>query len=879
MVTYVDGDIGKYLQLSRDSVVGTFKDEFIMVLKHGVNSAKASENITDVAVFKDQASLDLAVAAVAASDGSSSVRDVVTPHTRLIMDGQDNKALSKICGPGLWQPLFAASASRAVAGAGLGLGTPARVGKTFNAKLACIDAATTTITFVDGLWTVGVEVGSTGVFKLSATVGTVSWATTLPADQIDTLIGGGGGTPPPVETDVRVEGKDYPEVLKLVRMVHPSPDTTVSARYVLKLSSEAGQLVAAPAQAKDAPEGVLRRHATSALEFFECALAHVAMIGFSVSVSPATDIGLARALGKAKDAYVGVGTSTPVVPGGAPPPGAPTGPTGGAGGSAPSGPVTPAPASAHARFDVLKSKAASAAEFDSFCTDAMQIVEPDAAARAVILGHPQAVASTIDRFLVDAGANADPVVLGALAPGQSVGQLVALLATLRADIQAASVSPLAGASGATSGPIRLNVRSAPHVLDTTSSEAVMREKTRIQSDMVEVEKDPAAMGRLAKMQKLADAVGTDSDAGDNLAIEVAKEPDGALSRLLCYSVEVSQVSVEAEPHTVQSVTVVRGALDAALEKAVFGAAAAFTSDLRIRALRFIRQRRMAQGARRLLNLQDKKDSGTEEEPLKGFEDMKDDAAAYLEFQVAFSRFQAAWMFAAPEHGGEVLQYCQALIYMMQRGMKAGVSWKALGRYYKYSFRRVDLAVTGMHGCPSSPEPPKASWARGAEHEWVIELEREITVAMASAAARAVTPGNKRARKGGGGGCGDSDDDDVLEGDPAAHLTASQRKRQAKKAAAERRAAGSSGGGGKAAEAEKKRREQQAANDRKRAAEAKVDAERKSKEQKKSEAQKTQKEGAKALLDKMGMKDGKAPCWFHHEQGRCRFPAADCRFYH
>jgi hypothetical protein len=102
----------------------------------------------------------------------------------------------------------------------------------------------------------------------------------------------------------------------------------------------------------------------------------------------------------------------------------------------------------------------------------------------------------------------------------------------------------------------------------TISEREKRERGALQADVMELERDAAGMKKLRGWAR--DAASGDDDRREEIATAVESEPAGALRRLLYSGPEVSSVTVEADPHTTQDLASVRGMLDAALERSVFG---------------------------------------------------------------------------------------------------------------------------------------------------------------------------------------------------------------------------------------------------------------------------------------------------------------------
>ena len=160
-------------------------------------------------------------------------------------------------------------------------------------------------------------------------------------------------------------------------------------------------------------------------------------------------------------------------------------------------------------------------------------------------------------------------------------------------------------------PVMVVVRSESS--NDSLSEHEKRERSAVQSDVTELERDQEGMQSLGELVALAES-SIDPDR-KKLTKRVA-QLQGALLRLVHSSTEVSSMTVEASPSTVQGITALRGVLDSLLERAVMGRQAARSPDRVVRAFRKIRTLVMLKV--RLLHLMDKDDCGTDADPLAGF---------------------------------------------------------------------------------------------------------------------------------------------------------------------------------------------------------------------------------------------------------------------
>ena len=224
-------------------------------------------------------------------------------------------------------------------------------------------------------------------------------------------------------------------------------------------------------------------------------------------------------------------------------------------------------------------------------------IECDKSRREVISRHASARASLIEKWLKGTGELLDPLLIAGNPPGQDAGGLLSIvlaaLASSGAAVGANGSNSVVQANASTKHPRRLSVTVHSSAADSaTISEVERRERTQVQSDAVALEDDAASMSRLQLMVRSSEA----GDGGASLNKVVAAEPEGTLSRLLYSGADISSVTVDAEPSTVHAIAMVRGVLNAALERAVCGSNSTQPSDRLIRALGAIRLRRLARTA-------------------------------------------------------------------------------------------------------------------------------------------------------------------------------------------------------------------------------------------------------------------------------------------
>jgi hypothetical protein len=190
------------------------------------------------------------------------------------------------------------------------------------------------------------------------------------------------------------------------------------------------------------------------------------------------------------------------------------------------------------------------------------------------------------------------------------------------------------------------------------------------------------------------------------------------------------MTVEADPGTVQNVTVLRGVLDAMLERSVFGQLAVRQPDRVVRALRRVRTAVLIKV--RLLHLVDKDDCGTDSDPPGRLRQTGRSEggtpAVHSAASVGVGVLRAV---------GQILQFVSALQEQLLKSIEAGVGWKELSTYYCKVMRHVDQKAAGFAGQAGKQEPPDARWAKEPMFEWVAELHGENTLSRISAEMRRV----------------------------------------------------------------------------------------------------------------------------------------------
>ena len=512
----------------------------------------------------------------------------------------------------------------------------------------------------------------------------------------------------------------------------------------------------------------------------------------------------------------------------------------------------------------MEKLAVSAAEFDAFKQAALVYAQPDAQKRVVVAQHARTLDGSIEWWLVKLGDSADPSLLAGLPDQQDAGDLMETCISMVSDDLSGGVAVLPGNSQQSQQqqPLRLVVHSSGATNDSWT-EQEKRERASVQADVAELERDASGMQSFGELVALAES-GVDSDR-DKLSAKVG-QLQGALLRLINSSTEVSSMTVEAHPSTVQGITALRSVLDSLLERAVLGQHAARAPDRVVRAFRRIRTLVLLKV--RLLHLVDKDDCGSESDPFAGFAKMGR-SQSIIELPLCLQRLQAAWVFSVPSSAGQILQFVMALQKVLLESLQAGVEWSDLSTYYCKVMRRVDQKAAGFAGKSlGKQEPPDARWARDPVHEWVAELmgaraQATITAGVEAsiAAAQKGRPKNEVL---------DLTGDDGLRG-------LSKKEKQLIREKRER----DNGGGGpgkpkKQPKGQQQRGQQQQQQQSQQQQQQQQQQQKGSPGGKKETFQEKKARVVEELVAEKGLVDGKKQCYFFHGQdGGCRFSAGEC----
>jgi hypothetical protein len=836
-LTYIVGDVGKYKSVAGDCVVQRVqysKDMVVVVIRHGVSS-RAMENKTDLAVFSPDA-----FGKIKDRAPSMSCEDFAKSAEWIAVE-VGNRSLAELLGAGAWQELFGTSCPRLVFSDGES--ADVFLGKVVKGGQMPALADDGSISFVTADWVVEWS-EEHEQYYMSATdaAGTRVITPTMGADVVRGFFPTALAVNVP---DVTFDASDYPLAAGILAAAKGETESVELASFSARAAIDAGETAGIPlpagASSGQATNAELRRFARLVLGQLEDWLDAASFDAERVEEvdTPAKLSQILRRLGHTQG-YSGQtgGFQSPPLPVPSRPPQA-----------EPQAPpqhdrssrldargVPSAP-----RWNALKKRASNDEEWTQFEEDALVWAVPDnAQQRAVIGSHERTRAGAIERWLAKAGPSADPALLAG-AGDMDAGDLLSLCL----DCIQASGGSKAGSSSAPPQPttdrrVRVTVRS-DHGGETVS-EQEQQERAALQADVCALEDSAAACAKLEAWAQLA-AADTDQSR-EQLQVDVSAEPDGALKRLVSGSVQVNSVTVDAEPLRVHQLAAVRGVLDNALLRAVFGAKASSLGDVVLRAIRAVRTHKFARV--RLMHLLDKADGGTDADPLLAFSKLNPDEAI-RDLAEAMQRLQAAWAFAEPSHTGQVIQFVSALQQQLLDSIHKGVGWPTLSTFYAKVVRRVDRKAgtsSGLSVCRH--EPPKASWCYDAAHPWVMDLNEAKSIAVArrqlqgeldgvatqlqeareesakallAAQARSPAPAPKvkgfKSRKRKGGGDGDTVKKAAKNGPPTPPPNQGNR-------------------------------------------------------------QKSLEEKKKELLEELGEKDGKPPCWYHHRaRNGCRFSAGQC----
>jgi hypothetical protein len=718
-----------------------------------------------------------------------------------------------------------------------------------------------TISFVKGNWTVEWD-DESGQYRMAAHVNGARIVT--PPMNTDVVRGIVGDSTTSVARDCAFDASDYPLAAGMIAVSQGEASSDLdsfSARAAMDAGEKAG--IPLPARASDphASDAELRRFARLALGELESW-----MIDSNVSTEQIEECDspgkLAHALRQLREAHSypqrAAAFETPslaLVPrqeqgrqAAAPAPASQQQPQ-----AQPAGPARGGQQSVRTtvdapRWEALKKRASSDAEWAQFQQDALTWAVPDCAQqRAVIGSHERTRAGAIERWLKKAGPSADPALLAG-AGGLDAGDLLAIcLDCMQAVGGGTAAAGAAAPPSAADRRVRVTVRS-DHGGDSIS-ECEQQERSAVQADVGALEASPTECAKLDAWAQLA-AADTDQSR-EALQKAVEGEPVGALRRLVSGSVQINSVTVDADPERVHQLAAVRGVLDTSLLRAVFGSKAAGLGDVVLRAVRAVRTHRFSR--LRLLHLLEKADGGTDADPLLSFSKLSRDEAI-RDLAESMQRLQAAWAFSEPAHTGQIIQFVTALQQQLLDGIHKDVSWSDVSAYYSKVMKRVDRKAAAVTSSSTfGYEPPKASWCHDASLQWVMDFNDAKSVAVAKSQLRGELDGVAEQLK-------------AAREESALALQAAQ-------ARSPNPAPKGKGGGGKGkGKGAKRRGVADKGSPAKKAKGANPGVQGEEQDKGKTLEQKKQE-----LLDELGEKDGKPPCWYHHRaKNGCKFSAGQCK---
>ena len=796
--------------------------EYAVVFRHVVVTGKASLNKTDLIIVTAAEYTRL----MAEDTTGRTMLDISTEFGRIVLAGLSNTDLAKVIGKGKWQDLFSPDAAR-VDFSPTQSADPevvGMIGKTLEGLVPVRNGED--VDMIDGIWSVIALTDDGDKLILEEKAEPKRRSMGVPRTWAKARIEAYGSRGQGKEvTTATVDAADFKVMAALLAQVHGSHVSRVDARLVQGVHMRAGAQRAVPVQPDGAPPDVLRRDALSAIIDLESRLAAAGWdVGKALHVTTEFMLDQLLKVLYAAGPRRGDRVANPIDT---------TKPTGSGGG--------PIVISKTPRFDAVRNIAVNAEEFDKFQKQAGVWIERDAERRAIILSHEATAAGYFETWLRAMGPTADPAIISGCAgsTGLDAGALLLMFLPLHEAAQKAEAKQSEGASMSSlpRNGFHVTVRT-DHGGDSVS-ELEKRERSGVQADFVAIEKDDAQVAKLTHWGELARA-GSVKDI-ETMRDEVSREPEGALSRLL-HGSDIHSVTVDVEPSIVESVNSVRAVLERAIEKAVLGHSHASESDRVIRQLKFVRTGKL--GKVKLLLLIDKDDSATEEDPLKSFAGYEPLSAVHL--TNALNRMQTAWVFACPQHGGEILQFISALSEKLTQLHADGVKWPELSKFYQKVMRKAaaDVGPNGRSG--SVTGKPDRRWANDPSYEWVVAADRAATVALAT----------------------------KLASEASAAATAAANSASASKRSAQ---SGVSSPADKAPSKKAKAAtpKQKSAHKNAKAVKSEPPSAPAVKAEPKESFYEIKARVTTELTDSLGLKDGKPPCFFHHHQGKCRFPADKC----
>ena len=827
--TEVPEDVGKMLTLTHNYAKHMIvPGEAAVVHRHVVVSGKTSLNKTDLLIL----SVADAARVMAEDTKKMTIVEIGTEFARIKLDGLSNGDLGKILGAGKWKDLFDARAAR----------IDHSISKPADASLVALlgkrlegeghvheDDA---MQIVDAEWVVK-NLTDDGTKLILETVAEPKRVTMgMPPVWVKAKIAAFESKKQVSNvTNAEIDLADYGAGGTMLLKVHGSQGSTVlDARVILRVHMQAGARRIVPVQPDDAAPDALRLDARAAMADLDQRLA---TIGWNkINAKEVTSEVLLKQI--CKTLYTG----DCVLPGDRKT--APIDALASKTGS------TVHTVSKTPRYDAVRKIASSNEEFDTFTKQAAAWFVADKEQREIILSHEVTRAGQFESWLKRMGPQADPALISGMggSTGLDAGELLQIFIEMAGATGGPKGFDLPSASNAFDGRVRFTVRT-DHGGDTIS-DLEKRERSAIQADFQTIE---GSSDQLALLRKWSDwSMSNDDQRRADVSAAVKELPDGALKRLMRV-IDPHAATVEADPSTVQAVSTVRGVLESALSVAVYGKSSTTQPERCNRALKCVRSGQI--GKTKLLHLIDQDDSASVEDPLKGFAKLQSNVAA-VELSRAFTRLQAAWIFSYAPHAAAIVQFMMALSEKIFQAHAAGVSWADLSTYYYKVMRRASQVATGVNGSPgSSPEAPNPLWAKDPTFEWVVELDRASTIALASSAASvasaaaiaAISPSQNSKRAG----------DNAAQSSGAATPQMKKSKKGAKPTPSVKPAHQASKGPAvksePAAKSEPAVKKEPFADMRKR-----VEAE---------------------LLQTLGEKDNKPPCFFYHHLQKCRYSADQC----
>ena len=426
--------------------------------------------------------------------------------------------------------------------------------------------------------------------------------------------------------------------------------------------------------------------------------------------------------------------------------------------------VMSSPAPASGLVGVLRSKAASDAQFDQFLKDSYFFTIPVSQHPMAKNQPPSFLTSALESFL-----GARPIVMGStnldiingLVGNLDSGALSAVIfdfqnkmsalaSATESERQMAANAKAMAEAFAKSMPSHstshdpMNVHVIVDDKNKTTSETEKREFSQLRIDADYIVNTSTASALIEKLVRLRDI-----DDGKYFADAIAAVTDQHVLRLIHSDLDIAKALQGGFDAIAQNVNAIRSTLERRLETAVLGSRSSTVnrSDRLVRAFRHARRGNLSKV--RLLHLIDENDSGTSESPLKTLHSM-DRSVACFKMGAAFSRLATVLSISFPSYNANTMFFLTNLSGKLQSYINEKVAWSALDKYYR--------SIIGLASKPSTRHAlAQAAWsAPEFDERWLYDssdfhddlmLARQKAFAIAAAeSARSPDPRIKKDNK-------------------------------------------------------------------------------------------------------------------------------------